>query len=102
MTTSYCQHMLTNQISGTWHVASCLLVWIVDWLMSAMFIELCTTCQVDIVLHSAVQHASAIEVAVQHGCAHLSLHLSFEHCCRHGSFMYESLMLIACEMHSNA
>ncbi len=42
---------------------------------SAMLIELCTTCQVDIVPPSAAQHASAIEVAVQHGCAHLSLHL---------------------------
>lgn len=43
--------------------------------MSAMFIELCTTCQVDIVLRLAAQHASAFEAAVQHGCAHLSLRL---------------------------
>ncbi len=42
---------------------------------SAIFIELCTTCQVDIVVHLAAQHAFAVEVAVQHGCVHLSLHL---------------------------
>jgi len=66
---------------------------------SVILIEMCTTCQVDIVLQSAaqheaaievaVQHESAIEVAVQHGCANLSLHLVFCHS-------------NACEVHNNA
>ncbi len=68
--------------------------------MSAVFTELCTTFQVDIVLHSAARHASAFEAAVQHGCAHLSLHLVSR--ADMNQFMHKSLMLIACEMHSNA